>query len=155
MGLWSAPNGQVEGSGLVPSITPMMEVKPGWKISVPHFVEGNIIDVFHISESVIAMWGIESNQGDVFYWSTDSGVTWQLRDSIQFNIPLHINRIFFTDTSNGWAVGEGGTIIHTTNGGVSFVEEEEIDEMPTEFLLSQNYPNPFNPSTSIQIRSKQ
>jgi hypothetical protein len=30
------------------------------------------------------------------------------------------------------------------------VEEEQIDEIPTEFLLSQNYPNPFNPSTKIK-----
>jgi hypothetical protein len=43
-----------------------------------------------------------------------------------------------------------GMILHTTNGGVSFVEEEQIDELPTEFLLSQNYPNPFNPSTKIK-----
>ena len=72
----------------------------------------------------------------------------QLRDSIQFILPLHINRIFFTDISNGWAVGDGGTILHTTNGGVSFIEEEQIEKVPTEFLLSQNYPNPFNPTTN-------
>jgi hypothetical protein len=96
------------------------------------------------------MWGFNYDLGDVFYWSTDGGVTWQLRDSVQFNIPYHINRIFFTDTSNGWAVGDGGIILHTTNGGVSFVEEEQLSEVPTVFLLSQNYPNPFNPITSIQ-----
>jgi hypothetical protein len=96
------------------------------------------------------MWGTNWDLGDVFYWSTDSGVTWQLRDSMQFIYPIHINRIFFADTLNGWAVGNGGTILHTTNGGVSFVEEEEINEVPTEFLLSQNYPNPFNPSTKIK-----
>jgi len=28
--------------------------------------------------------------------------------------------------------------------------EEELNEIPTEFLLSQNYPNPFNPSTKIK-----
>ena len=47
-------------------------------------------------------------------------------------------------------MGRDGTILRTTNGGATFVEEEEIDEIPTKFLLSQNYPNPFNPSTSIQ-----
>ena len=56
----------------------------------------------------------------------------------------------FADLNNGWAVGDNGAILHTTNGGVSFVEEEHIDEVPTEFILSQNYPNPFNPSTKIK-----
>ena len=32
----------------------------------------------------------------------------------------------------------------------TFVEEEELNEIPTEFLLTQNYPNPFNPSTKIR-----
>jgi hypothetical protein len=35
---------------------------------------------------------------------------------------------------------------------ITSVEEEQLDQIPTEFLLSQNYPNPFNPSTSIQYK---
>ena len=55
-----------------------------------------------------------------------------------------------TFSNNGWTVGDDGTILHTTNGGVSFVEEEQTNAAPIEFLLLQNYPNPFNPSTKIQ-----
>ena len=47
-------------------------------------------------------------------------------------------------------MGVNGIILKTTNGGVTFVEEEKIDEVPKEFLLSQNYPNPFNPTTKIK-----
>ncbi len=56
-----------------------------------------------------------------------------------------LNEFYIENNNVGWIVGDNGTILHTTNGGVSFVEEEHIDEIPTEFLLSQNYPNPFNP----------
>ena len=43
-----------------------------------------------------------------------------------------------------------GTILHTTNGGVTFIEDEENNfAQPKEFLLQQNYPNPFNPSTKF------
>jgi hypothetical protein len=57
--------------------------------------------------------------------------------------------IFLTDINTGWATGANGTILHTTNGGVTFIEEEKFEVIPTNLTLSQNYPNPFNPSTSI------
>ena len=47
-------------------------------------------------------------------------------------------------------VGSNGTILHTTNGGVTFVEEQQIADLPTTYSLSNNFPNPFNPSTKIK-----
>jgi len=55
---------------------------------------------------------------------------------------------FFTDANTGWVAGHNGTILHTTNGGVSFVDDETTQ--PTEFTLEQNYPNPFNPTTTFR-----
>jgi hypothetical protein len=72
---------------------------------------------------------------------------WFLQESGTTN---HLRSVSFTDSTTGTVVGRGGKILRTTNGGVSFVEEEEIDEIPTEFLLSQNYPNPFNNSSVIR-----
>jgi photosystem II stability/assembly factor-like uncharacterized protein len=79
--------------------------------------------------------------------TSDGGVTWTIQMSDTLNV---FSSVYFADVSNGWTVGDNGAIFHTTNGGVSFVEEKVIDEIPAEFLLSQNYPNPFNPTTSIQ-----
>jgi photosystem II stability/assembly factor-like uncharacterized protein len=60
-----------------------------------------------------------------------------------------LRSVYFTDNITGWVVGEDGTILHTANGGVTFIEEEKIDEIPADYNLNQNYPNPFNPSTKI------
>ncbi len=86
-----------------------------------------------------------TDEGTIFY-SSDSGITW----STQGVFSDSLNSVYFINPSTGWIVGDNGTILHTTNGGVSFVEEEQINEMPIQFLLSQNYPNPFNPSTKIK-----
>ena len=78
--------------------------------------------------------------------SEDSGTSWLIQDSI--SSPL--NGVSFIDDYTGWAVGENGLILHTTNGGVSFVKDETTQ--PTEFTLEQNYPNPFNPITVISYQ---
>jgi photosystem II stability/assembly factor-like uncharacterized protein len=36
------------------------------------------------------------------------------------NIPDILEDIFFVDANNGWAVGENGIVLHTTNGGNSW-----------------------------------
>jgi photosystem II stability/assembly factor-like uncharacterized protein len=79
--------------------------------------------------------------------TTNGGANWVAQSSGTTNT---LTSVCFTDANTGTAVGRHGTILRTTNGGATFVEEEKMDEMPTEFLLFQNYPNPFNPSTKIR-----
>ncbi|MBU2446680.1 MAG: T9SS type A sorting domain-containing protein, partial [Bacteroidetes bacterium] len=55
----------------------------------------------------------------------------------------------FRNDTIGYAVGDSGTILFTSNGGVTFIDEEP--NMPYTFVLQQNYPNPFNPSTTIEF----
>jgi photosystem II stability/assembly factor-like uncharacterized protein len=89
--------------------------------------------------------GNDYGNGKVLY-TKDGGISW----TTQVTTTHPLNSMTFVNQNIGWVVGFDGTIIHTTNGGVSFVEEEQMNEIPTEFLLSQNYPNPFNPSTKIK-----
>ncbi len=91
-----------------------------------------------------------------YFTQTDGGQQWTEQYSI---INYDLKSVFFSDNNLGWLVGELwlngeptiNTRLKTINGGlVSFVEENEINEIPTEFNLAQNYPNPFNPSTKIK-----
>jgi hypothetical protein len=53
----------------------------------------------------------------------------------------------FEIMSNGWPYWTDTLIFYDPNWvGI----EDELNEVPTEFLLSQNYPNPFNPSTTFR-----
>ena len=80
--------------------------------------------------------------------TTNSGENWFSQSS---GTRDYLNSVYFTDNQPGWVVGSSGTILHTTNGGVTFIGDEENNfSQPKDFLLQQNYPNPFNPSTSIQ-----
>lgn len=56
--------------------------------------------------------------------------------------------MFFVNSGDGWAVGENGTILHTSRG--IFTGISGNISTPKTISLSQNYPNPFNPSTSIK-----
>jgi photosystem II stability/assembly factor-like uncharacterized protein len=79
--------------------------------------------------------------------TTDGGDNWFLE-----NIPMSsgLTSIYLVDSDNGWATGSNGTILHTTNAGVTFIEEEFIETKPNNISLLQNYPNPFNPSTTFK-----
>jgi len=51
----------------------------------------------------------------------------------------------------GTAVGDIGTILRTTNGGLTYVKPTRMGDAPSQFVLEQNYPNPFNSSTIISF----
>jgi len=88
--------------------------------------------------------------GNGIYRTNNQGANW-ISQNTPFASTLY--NIYFIDKNTGWAVGSFGTIIKTTNGGVTGLQNlNEI--IPSSFSLSQNYPNPFNPTTIIRFQIK-
>ena len=79
--------------------------------------------------------------------TTDGGTTWQQ----QLATRNTLYAVHFENKNVGWIVGEGGTIMYTSNGGstVGVEKESELNSLPNTYTLYQNYPNPFNPTTTI------
>jgi len=104
-----------------------------------------------------SVWFIDDNRGWIIcnnsnnpsggyciYSSEDGGETWVEQDSRPYG---GLNSIQFTDELKGWAVGEGGTILYTNNGGTSGFEEQSSIVSTT--LAIRASPNPFTTSTTL------
>jgi hypothetical protein len=109
--------------------------------TIDNGITGKGLDLIWLEDDLVA-----STSEGIFYLKSGSN-TWSLRseglnDSIVGNLTLHNNELFL--------IGSSRTIWHRPISEITSVSEDQVDEMPTEFLLSQNYPNPFNPSTKIK-----
>ena len=78
----------------------------------------------------------------------DAGSNWFQKQS---GTTLKLNKVYFLDLDFGFAVGENGIILRTTNGGELITSLENKSITLRTFELFQNYPNPFNPSTKIKF----
>jgi photosystem II stability/assembly factor-like uncharacterized protein len=63
--------------------------------------------------------------------------TWE-----KINIPTHhyLKSVYFTDSLYGWVAGDSGTILHTTDGGVSWLMQDchSFNEVVDVFFLNRN-----------------
>lgn len=66
--------------------------------------------------------------------STDEGKTWQ-----QAEVPVSalLTAVHFVDETRGWAVGHGGVILATTDGGANWQLQAMLDDKPV--LLSVHF----------------
>ncbi len=78
----------------------------------------------------------------------NAGQSWQAQQS---GTTLKLNKIYFIDLDNGFAVGENGIVLRTTSGGEPTTQINIMNSLSYDFNLGQNYPNPFNPSTKIKF----
>ena len=114
-------------------------------------LEGDFVDAHFFNKD--KGWVIGSSNGSkVVLYTNDGGTNWD-----EIEVPemggdyLYLD---FVDEAHGWIYSANKRLLKTTNGGVTYVEDERFHNLkPTEFTLSQNYPNPFNPSTKISWQS--
>lgn len=84
----------------------------------------------------------------IIFKSTNGGDIWS---DMTFPTERDLHAIYFYNEHHGFAVGDSGTILHTSNGGTTGIERSD-EHPPDQFVLSQNFPNPFNPATTIKFQ---
>jgi hypothetical protein len=82
----------------------------------------------------------------VFLFNDDGDSLGSRNDGLT-NLNIHTLTI---DNNNYVYAGTDNGVWRRPLSEITAVGEEQIEEIPTEFLLSQNYPNPFNPTTTIK-----
>ena len=88
------------------------------------------------------------NDNGIVMNTTDGGATW----STQYTgATTSLMSIHFTDPDTGWAVGNLGTIMHTTTGGTGIIEDKNTQINSEQLFLAQNTPNPFGHNTEIRF----
>jgi photosystem II stability/assembly factor-like uncharacterized protein len=58
--------------------------------------------------------GFDATLGGMILRTDDGGLSWEAQAS---HTSFRLDDVFFIDELRGWAVGEGGTIVHTARGG--------------------------------------
>ena len=68
--------------------------------------------------------------------TTDGGTSWDFKTP-PAGLPTatRFSAIFFTDPQTGWAVGSGGAIIHTKDGGETWILQDSGDTNPLDDLF--------------------
>ncbi len=101
--------------------------------------------IFFVNSYTGFVVGVNAQQ-DFISRTTNSGTNWYS----SYTGTNALSSIYFPDQNTGYCVGWNGTILKTTNGGITAVEPP-VHSVPESYKLYQNYPNPFNPTTKIRF----
>ncbi|NOT34477.1 MAG: hypothetical protein HOP12_09940 [Candidatus Eisenbacteria bacterium] len=86
-----------------------------WELG-PNVGASNLIEGLHFPTSLIG-YAVGFNSGGIVLRTEDGGQNWFPQVS---RTTSQLNDVWFVDALRGWAVGEGGVIIHTASGGRAF-----------------------------------
>jgi photosystem II stability/assembly factor-like uncharacterized protein len=89
-----------------------------------------------------------NNDNGIVLHTADGGNSWTTQYT---GAATSLMSVYFTDADTGWAVGNLGTIIHTTTGGTGIIEDKSFIKDPARLTLAQNKPNPFSQNTEIRF----
>jgi photosystem II stability/assembly factor-like uncharacterized protein len=92
--------------------------KPGW-----------VSQTSGTTNQLFGVWSTDANTGIVvgglpdncILLTTDAGTTWNPQSYP--NMEGYFGGVCFSDSMNGWVVGFGGTILHTSNGGTTWTRQ--------------------------------
>jgi photosystem II stability/assembly factor-like uncharacterized protein len=90
-----------------------------WILNPPIAEFGNWYDVSWPSTAHAYLVGINAGSNAAVLKSTDEGLSW-VNQIMPTNVPLAGNQlraVWFIDANVGWAVGQGGLVVHTATGG--------------------------------------
>lgn len=79
------------------------------------------IDFHAVAVSGAHVWAV-GRPGSVVFHSADHGATWDMHKTGQ---PLPLHAVWFLDDRRGWAAGELGTILATTDGGKTWAVQRQ------------------------------
>lgn len=115
----SFTTGQAIAVGATGTVLRTVAVAPDsaeWQLVVPSAGANNQLEGVHaIGASLVFAVGYNAGGGAAILRSDDAGSTWQVQSPRTSN---RLNDVYFIDTQRGWAVGEGGAIVHTARGGL-------------------------------------
>lgn len=92
---------------------PELPIPPNWR---------SAIDFHAVSTVGNHVWAA-GRPGTIVLHSADRGVTWEVQKT---NQSMPINDLAFVNETRGWAIGDLGTILHTTDGGVSWKRQRPL-----------------------------
>lgn len=116
-----------------------------WRsLATDELLDGTLYGVSAPSENIVYVCGSK----ELIYKSVNGGDAWTACAVPGLHTLYAIN---FYDEKRGFAVGDSGTILFTSNGALTDVSREK-GRLPNRYVLEQNYPNPFNPKTVINYQ---